>query len=75
MHLISMGGNDKMPFHRETLQKWGKIEHFVCSVPKVDSGLCTRKWIPLYSKSQILRRAFTGPLVLWFAHLSDNKVI
>ena len=38
MHLISMGGNDKMPFHRETLQKWGKIELLYVLCPRLAQG-------------------------------------
>ena len=36
-----IGENDRMLFNEETLQKWAnELKIFVCSLPKVDSGLC-----------------------------------
>ena len=42
------GETDKMPFN-------GQIDRrlFVCSLPKLGSGLCAGTWILIYSRSRV----------------------
>ena len=69
-----MGKKSKMPFNGETLWIWADGLKIIKVLPKVDSGLCTKR-IRVYSRSQVSVYRNIGPLVYSCSHKFDSSLV